>query len=70
MSGGILNPPETSAACLRMIGAVRQEQEAVESVLSTTILDRETYLQRMGEVLILRKLRENLERIYRETFEV
>lgn len=66
---GILNPPEEAAACREMIHATQEQIAITESSLTGSVLDRETYLQKIGALLALRQNLKTLETIYRRRFE-
>ncbi len=69
MSEGILNPPRSSEACLRMMECVEKRIEKDEKTLTTTVVDRELYLQLMGRVAIAREILREQKHIYATEFD-
>ena len=70
MREGLLNPPVEANVCRQMIKAIEADLALVEKELTTVVMDRERYLQKMGRIDQARKSLGDLKRIYQREFEV
>ena len=66
----LLNPTVEATACRTMIDAVRSMLDTDKLVLTTSPLDRETYLVKIGGVMQIEKALSVMEREYDRHFNV
>jgi hypothetical protein len=66
----LLNPPVEAAICRKMIALVSQRANLLERELGTTLLDRETYLQKLGAARELRAMDRTLTLTYNREFNI
>ena len=61
----LLNPAKESACVEEMLLYVDVQIEKLETQLATSLMDRETYLQKFGAATELRRVRDDLKEIYK-----
>lgn len=66
----LLNPTTDADGCQAMLSVARQLLEQREKELVTAVLDRETYLQKIGAANALRTLIARMEREFSRRFEI
>ena len=66
----LLNPAVESDVCRRMMEVTQAHLEKLESGLTGSVLERETYLQKIGAVTELRRILERQQELYKREFEV
>lgn len=64
----LINDPREAETCQEMIASVRKAREAIEHMLISTVLDRETYLLKMGAADALRSQQEELHALFRRRY--
>jgi hypothetical protein len=70
MADPLLNPQQEAAACRSMIRQVESMISASKSALTTSVLDRETYLVKIGGVMELERALSLMQREYDRNFKV
>lgn len=66
----LLNAPREAATCKRMVEALEKRLREHEKILTRSVVDRETYIERMGRIMETRASIEELKSIYAREFEV
>ena len=69
MAEALLNPTQEATVCRQMISSVASQLSALDEALTTSVLDREQYLLKMGRAQALREATRELEHIYARNFE-
>ena len=66
----LLNPAPDADGCQAMLDVARKQLQRRDNELTTAVLDRENYLQKIGAANALRALITEMEREYARRFEV
>lgn len=66
----LLNPAQEAEVCAKMLTSVKGRLEVIDRDLTTTVLDRDQYLMKIGAAKELRVLEMSLQRIYDQNFNV
>ena len=66
----LLNPQVEAAACKRMIAVVEERKQQVDLALTTSVLDRETYLLKIGASKELFQVLTIMKREYEREFNI
>ena len=66
----LLNPQVESEICKRMIDAAMVRQQKIHQALTTSVLDRETYLLKIGAASELDRLLQEMQQMYDREFRV
>jgi len=69
-SEALLNPQAESAVCRRMISLAEDQVKKLDLALTTSVLEREHYLQKIGAAAELRRLIDNMKVEYAREFNV
>lgn len=66
----LLNPAQDAEACKAMMSVGRKRREALSAALTSSVLDRETYLQKIGALNELDRFLSDMQREHDRRFAV
>lgn len=66
----LLNPGSESRVCQEMLAAAMARKTKLDSELTANLLDRETYLLKIGAAMELKRLIDEMQQVYDREFKV